>query len=101
MTLDDRVHALASLGLTPRQTRFVALVALHSGYCLRRQYLTFAGLQYGKNVRSFSTAWWPAASPGGLRTAATVATSITSVRGPSIVRSTKRRIAIDAIQVRR
>ncbi len=53
MTLDDRVHALASLGLTPRQTRFIALVALHSGYCLRRQYLTFAGLRYGKNVREF------------------------------------------------
>ena len=31
----------------------MALVALHSGYCLRRQYLTFAGLQYGKNVREF------------------------------------------------
>jgi hypothetical protein len=53
MTLDDRVQALTSLHLTPRQTRFVALVALHSGYCLRRQYLTFAGLQYGKNVREF------------------------------------------------
>jgi hypothetical protein len=53
MTLDDRVRALTSLHLTPRQTRFVALVALHSGYCLRRQYLTFAGLQYGKNVREF------------------------------------------------
>ena len=53
MTLDDRVRALASLHLTPRQTRFVALVALHIGYCLRRQYLTFAGLQYGKNVRAF------------------------------------------------
>jgi hypothetical protein len=53
MTLDDRVRALASMHLTPRQTRFVALVALHSGYCLRRQYLTFAGLQYGKNVREF------------------------------------------------
>lgn len=53
MTLDDRVRALASLHLTPRQTRFVAVVALHSGYCLRRQYLTFAGLQYGKNVREF------------------------------------------------
>ncbi len=53
MTLDDRVHALASLGLTPRQTRFITLVALHSGYCLRRQYLTFAGLRYGKNVREF------------------------------------------------
>ena len=53
MTLDDRVRALASLHLTPRQTRFVALVALHSGYCLRRQYLTFAGLHYGKSVREF------------------------------------------------
>jgi hypothetical protein len=53
MTLDDRVRALTSLHLTPRQTRFVALVALHSGYCLRRQYLTFAGLQYGKSVREF------------------------------------------------
>ena len=53
MTLDDRVAALAFLGLTPRQTRFLALVALHSGYCLRRQYLTFAGLRYGKNVRAF------------------------------------------------
>jgi hypothetical protein len=53
MTLDDRVPALAFLGLTPRQTRFIALVALHSGYCLRRQYLTFAGLRYGKNVRAF------------------------------------------------
>ena len=53
MTLDDRVDALASLGLTPRQTHFIALVALHSGYCLRRQYLRFAGLRYGKNVREF------------------------------------------------
>ena len=41
------------LRLTPRQTRFVATVALHSGYCLRRQYMAFAGLQYGKVVRDF------------------------------------------------
>ena len=27
--------------------------ALHSGYCLRRQYLAFAGVRYGKNVRDF------------------------------------------------
>jgi len=49
MTLDDRVHALASLGLTPRQTRFLVTAALHSGYCLRRQYLAFA----------FDTGWQP------------------------------------------
>jgi hypothetical protein len=53
MTLDDRVRALAFLDLTPRQTRFIAQVAVHSGYCLRRQYLAFAGLRYGKNVREF------------------------------------------------
>jgi hypothetical protein len=28
-------------------------VALHSGYCLRRQYAAFAGVGYGKNVRDF------------------------------------------------
>ena len=53
MTFEDRVRALESLGLTPRQTRFIALVALHSGYCLRRQYSAFAGIRYGKNVCDF------------------------------------------------
>ena len=53
MTFDERVRALEPLRLTPRQTRFVATVALHSGYCLRRQYMAFAGLQYGKVVRDF------------------------------------------------
>jgi hypothetical protein len=53
MTFDERVRALDSLRLTPRQTRFVVTVALHSGYCLRRQYMAFAGLQYGKVVRDF------------------------------------------------
>ncbi len=53
MTSEDRLAALAPLGLTPRQTRFVITVALHGGYCLRRQYCTFAGVGYGKNVRDF------------------------------------------------
>jgi hypothetical protein len=53
MTFDERVLALAPLGLTERQTRFVVTVALHGGYCLRRQYATFAGVRYGKNVRDF------------------------------------------------
>ncbi len=53
MTFDDRVAALAFLGLTPRQTRFVATVALHSGYCLRRQYAAFAGIARGKNAGDF------------------------------------------------
>ena len=41
------------LGFTTRQARFLVLVALHSGYCLRRQYAAFAGVSYGKNVRDF------------------------------------------------
>jgi hypothetical protein len=53
MQLDEGLRALEPLGLTPRQTRFVMTVALHGGYCLRRQYLRFAGLRYGKNVRDF------------------------------------------------
>src|SRR5665213_2829433 len=53
MTFDERVSALAPLGFTPRQTRFLVTAALHSGYCLRRHYLTFAGVRHGKNVRDF------------------------------------------------
>jgi hypothetical protein len=53
MTFDERVAALAPLGFTPRQTRFLVTAALHSGYCLRRQYLSFAGVRYGKNVCNF------------------------------------------------
>ncbi|HKW02304.1 MAG TPA: hypothetical protein VJN96_20950 [Vicinamibacterales bacterium] len=53
MTFDEQVRALEPLRLTPRQARFVATVALHSGYCLRRQYMAFAGLRYGKVVRGF------------------------------------------------
>jgi hypothetical protein len=53
MTFDERAQALAYLGLTPRQTRFLVTVALHSGFCLRRQFGAFAGVEYGKNVRNF------------------------------------------------
>ena len=53
MTFEERLEALSPLGFTPRQTRFLVTVALHSGYCLRRQYASFAGVAYGKNVRTF------------------------------------------------
>lgn len=53
MTSDDRVRALAPLGLSERQTRFLVTVALHGGFCLRRHYTTFAGLTYGAGVRDF------------------------------------------------
>lgn len=41
------------MGFNQRQAMFLTLVALHSGYCLRRQYASFAGVAYGKNVRDF------------------------------------------------
>ena len=53
MTFEDRVRALEPLGFTERQTRFLVTVALHSGYCLRRQYLCFAGVRHGKNDSTF------------------------------------------------
>lgn len=53
MTLAERVAAVQALGFTPRQAAFLTTVALHSGYCIRRQYAAFAGLKYGKNVRDF------------------------------------------------
>ncbi|MCC7241565.1 MAG: hypothetical protein IT180_06545 [Acidobacteria bacterium] len=53
MTLDDRAGALEPFGFSPRQARFLAMAALHSGYCLRRQYAAYAGVRYGKNVRDF------------------------------------------------
>jgi hypothetical protein len=52
-TFEDRVAVVTGMGFTGRQARFLTLVALHSGYCLRRQYAAFAGLEYGKNVRDF------------------------------------------------
>ena len=41
MTFDERVRALAPLGLPPRQTAFIVTVALHGGYCVRRQFDAF------------------------------------------------------------
>jgi hypothetical protein len=51
--LEERIEAVEAIGFTRRQARFLVLVALHSGYCLRRQYAAFAGVAYGKNVRDF------------------------------------------------
>lgn len=45
--------ALTTFGFTERQAAFLVTVALHGGYCLRRQYAAFAGVGYGKNVRDF------------------------------------------------
>jgi hypothetical protein len=53
MTFDDRVRAVQTLGCSPRQARFLTLVALHGGYYVRRQYLTATGTRNGKNAQRF------------------------------------------------
>lgn len=52
MTFEDRVAALATLGLLPRQTAFLVTVALHGGYCLRRQFDAFVGRAHGQVGRN-------------------------------------------------
>jgi hypothetical protein len=53
MTFDDRVRAVQTFGCSPRQARFLTLVALHGGYYVRRQYLTATGTRNGKNAQRF------------------------------------------------
>jgi hypothetical protein len=53
MTFTERVAAVQALGFNQRQATFLTTVALHGGYCLRRQYAAFAGLKYAKSVRDF------------------------------------------------
>ena len=45
MTFEERVSAVTPFGFSDRQTRFLVTVALHSGFCLRRHYAAFAGLE--------------------------------------------------------
>lgn len=53
MTFEDRVNALAEVGFTDRQTRFLVTVMLHAGVCVPRQYACFAGTADGHNVTGF------------------------------------------------
>ena len=57
MTFAERIQDVISLGpgsgFTDQQAKFIVTVALHSGYCLRRQYSAFTGRQYGQNVCDF------------------------------------------------
>jgi hypothetical protein len=53
MTSAERVAAVQALGFDARQAAFLTAVAIHSGYCLRRQYAAFSALRCGKSVRDF------------------------------------------------
>jgi hypothetical protein len=53
MTFDERVHAVARVGVTERQARFLVTVMLHSGVCVPRQYARFCGIVHGQKTRKF------------------------------------------------
>jgi hypothetical protein len=44
---DARVRAVAEMGFTERQARFLVLVMRHAGVCVPRQYAGFAGIANG------------------------------------------------------
>jgi hypothetical protein len=66
MTHDERVTAVADLGFTDRQARFLVLVTQHGGVCVPRQYAAFAGTAYGRWVavffRTLAKRGWASAS---------------------------------------
>jgi hypothetical protein len=47
LTIPERIQALQRLGYGPRESDFLHLAALHSGYFLRRQYCRFLGKAAG------------------------------------------------------
>ena len=54
MTFDDSdIAAIQSLGYTADEARFLYLVAVHSGYFVPRQFLTFTGAKWGSCPHNF------------------------------------------------
>jgi len=53
MTFEERAAAVAQLGFTERQARFLVHVMLFGGLCLPRQYARFNGRAYGHVVTEF------------------------------------------------
>ena len=54
MTFDDQdIAAVQSLGYTADEARFLYLVAIHSGYFVPRQFLTFTGAKWGSRSHNF------------------------------------------------
>jgi hypothetical protein len=53
MTFAERCTAVEALGFTARQATFLTTVALHSGYCIGRQYAACSGVKNARSVRAF------------------------------------------------
>jgi hypothetical protein len=47
------ISALQAFGYTEQEARFLYIVATHSGYFVARQFLAFAGVQWGKRTTLF------------------------------------------------
>jgi len=50
---ETRVQGIEKLGYTRQEAAFLATVALHGGYFMRRQYCQFVGVKSGKRAASF------------------------------------------------
>jgi hypothetical protein len=55
MTNEDRIQTIERLGYTRREAAFLCLVALHSGFYLRRQYRRFAVVEAGRSDDHLAT----------------------------------------------
>jgi len=54
MTFNEQdIAAIQTLGYTLAEARFLYLVAVHSGYFVPRQFLTFSGAKWGKRSNNF------------------------------------------------
>jgi hypothetical protein len=53
MNFDERASAVAKLGFTERQARFLTTVMLHPGVCVPRQYARYCRIVHGQKTRKF------------------------------------------------
>jgi hypothetical protein len=53
MTKEDQIRAIQALGYSQLEAQFLRLVALHSGYFVRRQFLRFTESARGKRAQDF------------------------------------------------
>lgn len=53
MTVENQIQAIQAIGYRQPEAQFLRLVALHSGYFVRRQFLRHIGVQRGKRAQDF------------------------------------------------
>jgi hypothetical protein len=53
MTIENQIRTIQALGYSQPEAQFLRLVALHSGYFVRRQFLRYMGAQRGKRAQDF------------------------------------------------